>query len=182
MPKPPRSFLYLALLGAFLLTAAFVVRSGMLARNDPGPPLNSAMREAVEDQGMPRISEADQALIAERYPGAQITQSGLMYLVRTPGLDPTRARIGQTVVAHYDGRLLDGTRFDSSFERREPITFQVGLGQVVKGWDEAFLGMRKGERRTLIVPYWLGYGIQGRPPTIPPRSTLVFDVELLEMR
>ena len=179
---PPRSFFYLMLLGTILLTIALVVRSGMLARKNPGLPINSAMREALEDEGMPQLSTADADFIAEKYGTAHRMASGLRYIVRAPGTGTAMPVAGQEVTANYDGRLLDGTPFDSSYKRGVPFTFRVGVGDVVKGWDEAFLTMKKGEKRTLIVPYWLGYGISGRPPTIPPRATLVFEVELIDFR
>ena len=182
MPKPPRSFMYLALLGAILLTIAIVVRSGMLARNNPTDrPINSAMREAMEEGGRPQVSAEDATVIRQKYRTAHSTDSGLMYVERQRGTGPLPVR-GAQVTAHYDGRLLDGSPFDSSYNRGVPITFQVGVGQVVKGWDEAFLTMRKGEKRTLIVPYWLGYGVSGRTPNIPPRATLVFEVERVDFR
>lgn len=183
MPKPPRSFLYLALLGAILLTIAIVVRSGMLARKDNprDRPINSAMREAMEESGRPQLSTQDAMLIAERFSTARTTDSGLLYIEKQRGTG-TSPKLGMTVTAHYEGRLLDGTPFDSSFNRGLPIEFKVGVGQVIKGWDEAFLTMKKGEKRTLIIPYWLGYGVSGKPPTIPPRATLVFEVELVDFR
>lgn len=176
-----RSFLYLALLGVVLVTIAFVVRSGLLARKDPGRPINSAMRDALSQQGTPELSASDAARIRERYPNAHRTSSGLLYVVRTPGTGDT-PRFGNEIIAHYDGRLLDGTPFDSSYKNGVPLTFRVGTGAVIKGWDEAFLSMRKGEKRTLIVPPWLAYGSTGRPPRIPPNATLVFEVELIDFR
>jgi FKBP-type peptidyl-prolyl cis-trans isomerase len=177
-----RSFVYLLLLGTILLTIAIVVRSGMLARKNPGRPINSAMREALEDQGLPQLSTADAQVIAEKYGTAHKLPSGLRYLERAPGTGTAMPQAGDEVIANYDGRLLDGTPFDSSYKRGVPLTFRVGLGNVIKGWDEAFLGMKKGEKRTLIIPYWLAYGISGKPPTIPPRATLVFEVELIDFR
>jgi FKBP-type peptidyl-prolyl cis-trans isomerases 1 len=175
-----RSFVYLALLGVILVTIAFVVRSGMLARKDPGRPINSAMREALDKQGH-ELSGTDADIIRHRYPTATRTDSGLLYLVRARGSGPT-PRVGDEVIAHYDGRLLDGTPFDSSYRDGTPLTFRVGIGKVIKGWDEAFLTMNKGEKRTLIIPHWLAYGIDGRRPNIPPRATLVFEVELIDFR
>ncbi|MSU69745.1 MAG: peptidylprolyl isomerase [Opitutaceae bacterium] len=175
-----RNFLYLLLLGAVLLTISLVVRSGIFARKNPGRPINSAMREALEGQGLPQLSTQDSLVIAQKYNTAHKLKSGLRYVERAPGTGAATPRIGDEVIAHYDGRLLDGTRFDSSYQRNEPLTFRVGLGQVIKGWDEAFLGMKKGEKRTLIIPYWLGYGLSGRPPAIPARATLVFEVELID--
>jgi len=80
---------------------------------------------------------------------------------------------------HYTGYLLDGTKFDSSLDRGEPIVVPYGQHQVIPGWDTGFAGMRVGGRRRLIIPFQLAYGAQGKPPTIPARATLVFDVELL---
>jgi FKBP-type peptidyl-prolyl cis-trans isomerase len=177
-----RSFFYLLLLGVALLTIALVVRSGMLARKNPGRPINSAMREALEDQGLPQLSTADAEIIAEKYGTAHKLASGLRYIERAPGTGLAKPRVGNEVIANYDGRLLDGTPFDSSYKKGVPLTFRVGVGSVIKGWDEAFLDMSKGEKRTLIIPYWLAYGVSGRPPTIPPRATLVFEVELIDFR
>ena len=174
------STVYLLLLGLTLLTIALVVRSGIFARKNPGQPINSAMREALEDEGLPQFSTADAAVIAQKYPTAFKLPSGLRYVVRDPGTGTATPAAGDRVTANYDGRLLDGTPFDSSYKRGQPLTFRVGVGDVIKGWDEAFLRMKKGEKRTLIVPYWLGYGISGRPPTIPPRATLVVEVELID--
>ena len=177
-----RSFLYLALLGVILVTIALVVRSGLLARKDPGRPINSAMRAALESEGTPELPAADAEFIRHQYPTAHHTNSGLLYVVRDPGTGTATPHVGDEVIAHYDGKLLDGTPFDSSYKRGYPLTFRLGAGAVIKGWDEAFLGMHKGERRTLIIPYWLAYGVAGRPPGIPGKATLVFDVELLDIR
>ncbi len=175
-----RNFFVLLLFGALLGTVAIVVRAGLLARQNPGRPINSAMRVAL-NKSMPQWSAADEAEIAEKFPGAHKTTSGLLYIVRTPGEDGPTPRLGDLVTVNYEGRFLDGMKFDSSADRKAPIKFTVGIGKVIKGWDEAFLSMHKGERRTLVVPYWLGYGDVSRPP-IPPRATLVFDVELVEFR
>jgi FKBP-type peptidyl-prolyl cis-trans isomerase len=176
-----RSFLYLLLLGVVLITIALVVRSGLLARKDPGRPINRAMREALAREGTPELSPADAEIVRRKYATAHRTPSGLLYVVRAPGTGDT-PRIGDEVIAHYDGRLLDGTPFDSSYKQGVPLTFRVGAGAVIKGWDEAFLTMHRGEKRTLIIPSWLAYGDTGRPPTIPPHATLVFEVELIDFR
>lgn len=174
-----RSFFYLLLLGVILATIALVVRSGMLARKNPGEPLNSAMREALAANN-PEYSTQDSMLIEQTYPTAHKLPSGLRYVVRDPGTGSATPPRGAQIICNYAGRLLDGTEFDSSYQRGVPFTFRLGLGQVIKGWDEAFSLMHKGERCTLIVPYWLAYGIKGKPPTIPPRATLVFEVELID--
>lgn len=122
------------------------------------------------------LSEEDARVIAEKYPNFQKTPSGLMYRVTAAG-EGACPVLGSRVTVNYEARFLDGTKFDSSAERG-PFTFTLGVGKVIKGWDEAFFGMKKGEKRTLVIPYWLGYGDKYRPP-IPPRSTLVYDVELV---
>lgn len=176
-----RSLLYLILLGVILATIALVVRSGLLARKDPGRPINRTMREALA-QETPQFSEEDANILRQKYPTARRTDSGLLYVERAPGTGSQFPREGQEVIAHYDGRLLDGTPFDSSYRSGVPFVFRVGTGAVIKGWDEAFLSMKKGEKRTLIVPHWLAYGVSGRQPNIPPRATLVFEIELIDIR
>ena len=92
-----------------------------------------------------------------------------------------RADIGMSVSVHYTGKLEDGTVFDSSIPRGQPFTFTLGAGQVIKGWDLGVEGMTVGEKRNLIIPPHLGYGVRGAGATIPPNATLIFDVELLEV-
>jgi len=92
------------------------------------------------------------------------------------------ARAGQTVSVHYSGYLEDGTKFDSSLDRGQPFTFPLGAGKVIRGWDEGLVGMKVGGRRKLTIPPELGYGSRGAGRLIPPNATLVFDVELLEVR
>ena len=117
--------------------------------------------------------------IDAKWPGAVTTASGLKYIVTQEGEGDATPQKGQTISAHYTGKLLDGTVFDSSVERNEPFDTPIGVGGVIKGWDEAFMEMKKGEKRTLIIPPELAYGDQGFYDLIPPKSTLVFEVELL---
>ena len=174
-----RSLVYILLLGAALLTLALVVRSGMFARKNPGEPTSAAMRAALA-QSTPELSSEDARVIRTRYPTAYTSPSGLMYLVRAPGAGTATPKAGDTVTVAYVGRLLDGTPFDSSSAHGGPVSFQLGMGKVIKGWDEAFLTMRKGSKRTLIVPYWLGFEGSNRPAAVPYHATLVFDVELVD--
>ncbi|XP_057474100.1 peptidyl-prolyl cis-trans isomerase FKBP15-1-like [Actinidia eriantha] len=90
-----------------------------------------------------------------------------------------QAHKGDRIKVHYRGKLTDGTVFDSSFERGDPIEFELGSGQVIKGWDQGLLGMCVGEKRKLKIPAKLGYGEQGSQPTIPGGATLIFDTELV---
>lgn len=109
------------------------------------------------------------------------TASGLKYTEEVVGTGAT-PQAGQTVTVHYTGTLLNGKKFDSSRDRGTPANFQIGVGKVIKGWDEGLMTMKVGGRRKFTVPPNLGYGPAGRPPDIPGNSTLLFDVELLGVK
>jgi peptidylprolyl isomerase len=109
------------------------------------------------------------------------TDSGLQYIETIEG-DGDSPEAGQIVSVHYTGWLEDGTQFDSSVDRGEPFQFALGLGMVIPGWDEGVALMKQGGSSRLVIPAELGYGAAGAPGTIPPDATLVFDVELLEIR
>ena len=176
-----RSFFYLLLLGVILGTAALVTRSGILARKDPGRPINSAMREAL-DAKSPQLSTEDSILVEKNYGNARRMPSGLRYVVRAQGTGDATPKPGDEIICHYAGRLLDGTEFDSSYRRGAPFVFRLATGAVIRGWDDAFATMKKGEKRTLIIPYWLAYGEKGTGGKIGPKATLIFEVELIDWR
>jgi cyclophilin family peptidyl-prolyl cis-trans isomerase len=117
------------------------------------------------------------ALIDSQWPDAVTTKSGLRYVVQKKGSGKS-PRYGETVAVHYTGRFLNGTIFDSSIRRGEPAVFKIG--QVIEGWNEALLSMKKGEKRTLIIPPELAYGERGYPGVIEPDAFLIFDVELID--
>ncbi len=89
---------------------------------------------------------------------------------------------GDTVVMHYKGTLTNGTKFDSSYDRNEPFSTQIGVGQVIQGWDMGVPGMKIGGKRKLTIPPTLGYGESGAGAVIPPNATLIFEVELLDIK
>lgn len=92
------------------------------------------------------------------------------------------AKPGKMVTVHYTGKLTNGTKFDSSLDRNSPFSFQLGAKQVITGWEKGVAGMKVGGKRKLTIPSNEGYGERGAPPVIPPNSTLVFDVELLDVK
>ncbi len=125
---------------------------------------------------------AKEAAELEKYKAtATATPSGLLYISDNLGSGAAPAP-GDTVLVHYDGYLLDGSKFDSSRDRGQPLPFVLGIGQVIRGWDEGIALLKVGGKAKLIVPQQLGYGEQGYPPVIPPKSTLVFDVELVDVK
>ena len=140
---------------------------------NPPPPENKAKAKETVDE-----------LIAElkkKHPDAKFetTKSGMKYFVLKDG-EGDKCGNGKKIKAHYTGTLTDGQKFDSSRDRGQPFEFTVGVGQVIKGWDEALSDMKKGEQRLLILPPELGYGMRGSAPVIPANATLVFDVELID--
>jgi FKBP-type peptidyl-prolyl cis-trans isomerase len=172
-----RKYGILLLFGGILVFIAVQARTGFLRLKNPGEPANKYVRAQQEAE---RMAADDLRLIQDKYGNATVTPSGLRYIVRAPGTGSPPS-VGARITAHYHGTLIDGRKFDSSYDRGEPFSFRVGVGEVIKGWDEAFLTMKKGERRTLIIPYWLGYGPMGRGKVIPERATLVFEVELVDI-
>ena len=113
--------------------------------------------------------------------GATITESGLAYIMVKEG-SGVQAENGKTVSVHYTGKLTDGTKFDSSLDRNQPIEFVLGQGRVIKGWDEGISYLKVGGKATFIIPSGLAYGERGAGGVIPPNATLIFDVELVDVK
>lgn len=132
--------------------------------------------KAIEEQ-----RKAQEDALASITEGFEKTASGLFYKIETSGSGDSPTQ-GQNVSVHYKGSLLDGTVFDSSYKRKEPIGFAIGVGQVIKGWDEGIALLSKGAKATLIIPSHLGYGPNGAGGVIPPNATLKFEVELLDFK
>jgi FKBP-type peptidyl-prolyl cis-trans isomerase len=122
-------------------------------------------------------AEANKKLMA----GATITESGLGYIMVKEG-SGVKAENGKTVSVHYTGKLTDGTKFDSSLDRNQPIEFVLGQGRVIKGWDEGISYLKVGGKATFIIPSDLAYGERGAGGVIPPNATLIFDVELVDVK
>jgi len=125
--------------------------------------------------------EAARAELDKLAAGFDETESGLRYQIIQKG-EGKKAEKGNTVFVHYKGQLADGTVFDSSYKRNSPLDFQVGVGQVIPGWDEGICLLNVGDKARLVIPSDLGYGAAGAGGVIPPNATLVFDVELMDVK
>lgn len=132
--------------------------------------------------GLVGVAQADDQAAGKKQAGQAVTtDSGLQYIDLVEGKG-RQAELGDTATVHYTGWLADGTKFDSSLDRRQPFSFRVGAGQVIKGWDEGVGTMKVGGKRKLIIPPDLAYGPRGAGHVIPPNATLTFEVELLGLR
>ena len=146
--------------------------------------LSIACRRVPEPEGTksvllePEPSASASAAPAATAPAVVVTE--LKKEDSAAGKGPA-CKTGDTVKVHYTGTLMNGTKFDSSRDRDEPFQFTLGKGEVIKGWDEGVVGMKKGGKRKLTIPSDKAYGPSGRPPSIPPNSPLIFDVELVEI-
>ena len=143
--------------------------------------LNDYFQKKQKEDAEKAIAEGKVFLEANgKREGVTTTKSGLQYEVLTPGKGERSPKATDTVVCHYEGRLVSGKGFDSSYERNQPAEF--GLNQVIPGWTEGLQLMSEGAKFRFYIPYLLGYGEQGAGPSIPPYSTLVFDVELISVK
>ena len=161
-----------------------IVRIGDAAKSFDAPAVFAKYTEEKKSEyeaELVRKQDEEKKLIEDKWPGRITTNSGLMYIVLTEGKGD-KPKKGGMISAHYTGTLLDGRKFDSSVDRGTPLEFPVGVGKVIPGWDEALLDMRKGEKRVLIIPSNLAYGERGADGVIPPNATLVFQVELVDIK
>ncbi|MBL6801038.1 MAG: FKBP-type peptidyl-prolyl cis-trans isomerase [Synechococcus sp. BS307-5m-G37] len=139
---------------------------------------NPTLFAMAPDSNQADASALGGAMSAEK---PEITASGLRITDLVVGTG-AEASSGQTVVVHYRGTLEDGRQFDASYDRGTPFSFPLGAGRVIKGWDEGVQGMKVGGKRKLVIPPDLGYGTRGAGGVIPPNATLIFEVELLEVK
>ncbi|WP_298894520.1 peptidylprolyl isomerase [uncultured Psychroserpens sp.] len=137
--------------------------------------------EGAREKRVEAEREAAKAELDKLAAGFEETKSGLRYQIIQKGSGKA-AEAGKMVSVHYKGQLADGTVFDSSYKRNAPLDFQVGVGQVIPGWDEGICLLNVGDKARLVIPSDLGYGSAGAGGVIPPNATLVFDVELMDVK
>ena len=164
-------------LNTLLVGSLFIAVCACQGETSVSPNLPAAENKAKAKKTVDELI----AELKKKHPKAKFetTKSGMKYFVLKDG-EGDKCGKGKKIKAHYTGTLMDGKKFDSSRDRGQPFEFTVGIGQVIKGWDEALSDMKKGEQRLLILPPELAYGERGVGGVIPPNATLVFDVELID--
>jgi peptidylprolyl isomerase len=168
-----------AIVGNDTIQSVKIIRKGSAAKKfDAASLFNSyfsAEKEALEE------AQAEMnKTIEEVAKGYEKTATGLRYKITQVNAEGKAAKRGENVQVHYTGTLLDGTKFDSSVDRGKPITFPIGTGRVIPGWDEGIMLLKEGEKARLVIPPYLGYGERGAGGVIPPNAILIFDVELVK--
>lgn len=157
-----------------------IIRKGENAKKFDSKAIFDKELEKLEKQAAEKAKKAKEAIDALKK-GAKVTSSGLAYKIIKKGTG-AKAEAGKTVSVHYTGKLSNGTKFDSSYDRNQPIEFELGRGRVIKGWDEGISLLNVGSKATFIIPPDLAYGARGAGGVIPPNATLIFDVELVEIK
>ena len=158
-----------------------IIRKGQKAQNfDAVKAFENGITEFEEAQA--KKQEQINNKINSMYDNLTETESGLKYVITKENPDGQQTQAGDNVSVHYEGRLIDGTVFDSSYKRDKPITFPLGQRRVIAGWDEGVALLKKGEKATLVIPPDLGYGPRGAGGVIPPNAYLIFDVELVDIK
>ncbi len=163
-----------------VLVVAASLLGACAKKEEPAPPPAAAAPKPPPASNEEVWTGEQVAFIREKFGELQRTDSGLFYKILQPGQGAEKPPRAKLCTVNYRGTLLDGRLFDESARHGGPFKFRVGLGRVIKGWDEAVADMRRGEKRLIVVPYWLGYGVKGQIPVIMPRATLVFEIELLD--
>jgi peptidyl-prolyl cis-trans isomerase A (cyclophilin A) len=137
--------------------------------------------EGSREKREAEVKAKQKSLLDSVAAGYEETKSGLRYQILQKGTGK-QATKGANVSVHYKGQLLDGTVFDSSYKRKEPIDFAIGVGQVIAGWDEGIQLLKVGDKARFVIPSHLAYGESGAGGAIPPNATLIFDVELMNVK
>jgi len=163
-----------------LINEVIIEKNGKKANNFDAAKIFTSELEKLKKEAEIKAENAKKA-IEELKKGAKVTESGLAYKITKKGSGP-KAEAGKTVSVHYTGKLTDGTKFDSSYDRNQPIDFPLGQGRVIKGWDEGISLLNVGSKATFIIPPDLAYGARGAGSVIPPNATLIFEVELVEVK
>ena len=165
---------------AFIDSSSFLSFTVKVISTTTDAALKAEELKAEKENAM-KENEVIAKYIADKQITPSKSSSGLMYIISEPGAGE-QAQAGKTVKVHYTGRLLDGTKFDSSLDRNEPIEFKLGQGMVIKGWDEGIALLKVGGKALLIIPSNLAYGSRGAGGVIPPFSPLTFEVELVSVQ
>ncbi|MDC1063472.1 peptidylprolyl isomerase [Flavobacteriales bacterium] len=163
-----------------VMESVTISRVGSKAKSFDAVKIFSSEQIRLEKEAEKKAKEAAEAN-KKLMEGATITESGLGYIMVKEG-SGVQAEKGKTVSVHYTGKLTDGTKFDSSLDRNQPIEFVLGEGRVIKGWDEGISYLKVGGKATFIIPSNLAYGERGAGGVIPPNATLIFDVELVDVK
>jgi FKBP-type peptidyl-prolyl cis-trans isomerase len=165
---------------AFIDSSSFLSFTVKVISTTTDAALKAEELKAEKENAM-KENEVIAKYIADKQMTPSKSSTGLMYVISEPGTGE-QAQAGKTVKVHYTGRLLDGTKFDSSLDRNEPIEFKLGQGMVIKGWDEGIALLKVGGKALLIIPSDLAYGSRGAGGVIPPFSPLTFEVELVSVQ
>jgi len=167
-----------AIAGNDTIQSVKIIRKGSAAKQfDAAKIFNDHF--AVEKEAQEKAQAEMDKSIDEVAKGYEKTATGLRYNITQKNTEGKSAKRGETVQVHYTGMLVDGTKFDSSVDRGQPISFPIGTGRVIPGWDEGIMLLKEGEKARLVIPPYLGYGKRGKGP-IPANAILIFDVELIK--
>lgn len=166
------------IIACVLLTVTLAACSGQATSTPTAEPTTPPTPTATVPAPTPTEAPTSEPVVHEN---AQVTASGLQYVEIKAGDGPA-PQVGEIVAVHYTGMLEDGTVFDSSYDRGQPIQFALGRGMVIPGWDEGIGMMKEGGQAKLIIPPELAYGASGAGDVIPPNATLIFEVELVSIQ